>query len=204
MLTPEFLITSLVVVLLPGTGVIYTLSVGLTQGARASLYAALGCTAGILPSLLAAVFGLAAILHTSAVAFQLLKYAGVAYLAYLAWGMWRESGTLAVDGETTRRSGAAIALRAFLVNILNPKLSIFFLAFLPQFIPADIASPLPHMLLMGGLFMLMTLVVFAGYGLFANAVRGYIADSPKVLEWAQRAFAGVILALGAKLAVAER
>lgn len=132
----EFLLTSLIVVLLPGTGVLYTVSIGLTRGAKASLYAALGCTAGIIPHLVASVFGLAAILHTSAVLFQLLKYAGVIYLAYLAWGMWKDAGALTLQNENTSQTGyLAIASKAVLINLLNPKLSIFFLAFLPQFVP---------------------------------------------------------------------
>ncbi|GAB6039458.1 LysE family translocator [Endothiovibrio diazotrophicus] len=200
----EFLVTSLIVVLLPGTGVLYTLSVGLTRGTRASLFAALGCTAGILPHLLASVLGLAAILHASAVAFQAVKFLGVAYLAYLAWAMWRESGVVELDGRSAERSGAAVALRAFLINILNPKLSIFFLAFLPQFVPAGTASPLGHMLLLGALFMAMTLVVFALYGVVADRVRHHLAHSPGPVRWIQRAFSGVFVALAARLAVTDR
>lgn len=102
MIALEFLITSLIVVLIPGTGVIYTVSTGLTQGRRASVYAALGCTAGIVPHLLATVLGLAAVMHTSALAFQILKYAGVAYLFYVAYATWRDRSAFAVDGTLSR------------------------------------------------------------------------------------------------------
>ena len=103
MFSTEFLITSLVVVLIPGTGVIYTVSTGLFLGWRASVAAAFGCTAGITPHLSASILGLSAILHMSALAFQAVKFAGAAYLLYLAWAMWRETGSLKFDSPTTQR-----------------------------------------------------------------------------------------------------
>lgn len=204
MFATEFLITSFIIVLMPGTGVIYTVSTGLTKGAKASLFAALGCTIGIVPHLLASVFGLAALLHTSALVFQVFKVLGVLYLAYLAWCMWRESG--AIDfGEAPQAEGYwKIASRALLINILNPKLSIFFLAFLPQFVPGEVVSPISHMMGLSAVFMLMTFVVFVGYGLLANHVRFYVSNSPKLIHKIQKLFAGMFVALGAKLAMMER
>ncbi|MCL6416913.1 LysE family translocator [Aestuariirhabdus sp. Z084] len=200
----EFFITSLIVVLLPGTGVIFTMSAGLTQGKRASLFAAAGCTLGIVPHLLASIAGLAALLHASSVAFQILKFAGVIYLGYLAWSMWRDSGTLDLSGKAVQRNDWKIALRAFLINILNPKLSIFFLAFLPQFVPQNSASPVAGLLTHSAVFMFLTLVVFIFYGLFANAVRHYLSNSPVIVRWVQRSFSGAFVAMGAKLALSER
>jgi threonine/homoserine/homoserine lactone efflux protein len=204
MFTTEFLLTSLIVVLIPGTGVIYTVSVGLTRGRMASLFAAIGCTLGIVPHLVASVLGLAAILHTSALVFQLFKLLGVLYLVYLAWSMWKESGAIGFEQNTNTGGYRRIAVRAFLINILNPKLSIFFLAFLPQFVPAGSASVVSLMLGMSGLFMVMTLIVFIGYGLLANQVRNYVKKSPKVIQGIQRLFSGLFVALGVKLAVMER
>ncbi len=202
-MTLDFLVTSLIVVLLPGTGVIYTVSTGLSQGGRASALAAVGCTMGIVPYLCASIFGLAALLHTSALAFQGFKIIGVLYLAYLAWAMWRESG--AIEFESGVRAGARqIAIRGFLINILNPKLSIFFLAFLPQFVAVDSGTALKQLLLLSGVFMLMTFVVFVCYGLLADRVRYFIRHSPQVLQGVQRIFAGVFVAMAVKLAVAER
>jgi threonine/homoserine/homoserine lactone efflux protein len=200
----EFLITSLIIVLMPGTGVIYTVSTGLTKGAKASLAAAVGCTGGIVPHLVASVFGLAAILHASALAFQLFKFLGVLYLAYLAWMMWKESGVVEFSSEGVEKSYSKIALRALLINILNPKLSIFFLAFLPQFVPTNAASPISYMLTLSGVFMLMTLVVFICYGLLASKVRYYLTQSPRMVQGIQRVFAGMFVALGVKLAAMER
>jgi len=204
MFSTEFLITSFIIVLMPGTGVIFTVSTGLTKGAKACVFAALGCTLGIVPHLVASVFGLAAILLTSALVFQVFKVLGVLYLAYLAWCMWNESG--AIDfGEASQAEGYwKITLRALLINILNPKLSIFFLAFLPQFVPGDVVSPVSHMMGLSVVFMLMTFVVFVGYGLLANHVRFYVSNSPKLIHKIQKLFAGMFVALGAKLAMMER
>jgi len=204
MLSLQFLLTTLVVVLAPGTGVIYTIATGLGRGRQAAIWAALGCTFGIVPHLLAATLGLAALLHTSALLFQIVKFAGVAYLLYLAWQMLRSEGALSVGAETTTQSGFRIARRGALINILNPKLSIFFFAFLPQFISADEAQPLSRMVEMSVVFMALTFVVFVGYGVFAARIRRHIISRPQVLTWMRRVFAGAFVALGVKLALAER
>lgn len=204
MLPLEFLVTSLVVILVPGTGVVFTVSTGLTRGGRASVYAALGCTAGILPHLLATVLGLAAIMHTSALAFQILKYAGVAYLFYLAVATWRDRSTFAVDGSTSKVPMTRLVVKAFLLNILNPKLTIFFLAFLPQFVDASAPRPLLHLLALSAVFMAMTFVVFVVYGLLAHAFRRFVIESARVQRVLRYGFAAAFAALGARLAVSER
>jgi len=200
----EFLITSFIVVVSPGTGVLYTLAAGLSRGARASVVAAFGCTIGIVPHMAAAIMGLAALLHTSALAFQILKYLGVAYLLYMAWSTLRERGALRVEKEVGARSAVQVTVTGILINILNPKLSIFFLAFLPQFVSAGEANPLSRMLALSAVFMLMTFVVFVGYGLFAASIRDHVISRPRVLTWMRRIFAGAFAALGARLAFAER
>ena len=207
MITADFLLTSLIVVLMPGTGVMYMVSTGLFLGARASLFAAVGCTAGILPHLAASVLGLAAILHMSALAFQMLKLAGAAYLLYIAWMTWQQRGLLAVDGPAEAASLRGIVAKAFLLNILNPKLSIFFLAFLPQFVkPGGEAAPslLSQMLVLSAVFMAMTFGVFVVYGLLAHAFRAAVIDSPRVQTWLRRGFAAAFAGLGLNLAMTER
>jgi threonine/homoserine/homoserine lactone efflux protein len=203
-MSPEFLITSFIIVASPGTGAIYTLATGLTRGARASVVAAFGCTLGIIPHLAAAIGGLAVILHTSALAFEVFKYLGVAYLLYMAWHSLRESGALKVEGERKERSALQVIVHAILINILNPKLSIFFLAFLPQFVTAQDPHPLANMLTLSGVFMAMTFVMFALYGLFAASVRDRIVSRPAVMTWMRRSFAAAFVLLGAKLALAQR
>ena len=200
-----FLLASRFVVAATGTGVIYTLAVALTQGARASIAAAFGCTLGIVPHMTAAMLGLAAVLHTSALAFAALKWCGVLYLLYMAWQALRERGALAIEPRPVAgRSSRRVIVTGFLINILNPKLSIFFLAFLPQFIAADERAPLARMLELSGAFMAMTFAVFVLYGLFAAGVRDHVITRPRVMAWLRRSFAAGFAALGAKLAFAER
>ncbi|RXJ60901.1 lysine transporter LysE [Candidatus Marinarcus aquaticus] len=203
MVSMQFLLTSLVVVLIPGTGVLYTVSAGLFLGKKASVYAALGCTFGIVPSLLASVLGLAAIFHTSVLAFQVIKYLGVVYLLYLAWIMWRSSSSFVLDENRNKTNGVSIAIKGFLINILNPKLSVFFLAFLPQFVSTTQQDPLWEMLLLGAIFMLMTLVVFIVYGFMAGYFSQLLLRSEKLTSAIQKFFAGSFAVLGLKLAFSE-
>lgn len=204
MISVEFLITSLVVVLIPGTGVIYTVSTGLVQGRRASVYAALGCTAGIVPHLLATVLGLAAVMHTSALAFQMLKYAGVAYLFYVAYATWRDKSAFALDGNLSRATASRLVIKAVLLNILNPKLTIFFLAFLPQFVEPGTDRPLLQLLVLSAAFMAMTFAVFVVYGFVAHAFRRLVIESATVQRWLRYSFAAAFAGLGARLAVSEK
>ena len=200
----SFLVTSLIVIVSPGTGVLYTLAAALSLGSRASVAAAFGCTLGIVPHIAAAMLGLAAVLHTSALAFAALKWLGVMYLLTMAWQALRQRGALAVDASVDARSALKVIVTGYLINILNTKLSVFFLAFLPQFIAADEAHPVARMLELSAAFMAMTFAVFVVYGLFAAAVRDRIVTRPKVMTWLRRAFAGGFAALGARLALADR
>lgn len=197
----QFLITALVVVLAPGTGVIYTLAIGLGQGRRAATWAALGCTVGIVPHLAAAILGLAALLHTSALLFQVVKFAGVAYLLYLAWQALKSDGALAVRPEKTTESGWITARRGALINVLNPKLSIFFLALLPPFLTGNPATATAEMVMLGTVFMAMTFAVFVVYGVFAAAARDRLLASDRIMRWLNRSFAAIFAALGARLAL---
>lgn len=203
-MSPEFLLTSLIIVASPGTGAIYTIAAGLTRGGKASVLAAFACTLGIVPHLLAAMMGLAALLHASALAYELVKYAGVAYLLWMAWQTLKEQGALSVETRADRRSAWRVLVDGVAINVLNPKLSIFFVAFLPQFIAVGEASPLSRMLELSGVFMAMTFVVFALYGLFAAAMRDKVVSRPAVMAWLRRTFAAAFVALGAKLALTER
>ena len=213
-MSPEFLLTALIVVLIPGTGVVYTVSTGLLAGARASIAAALGCTFGIVPHLLASILGLAALLHTSAVAFQTLRFAGVAYLLWLAWGLWHAPAASLVPDAGGRagrsrvapdaRESVRIAVRGTLINVLNPKLSIFFLAFLPQFVPAGAANPLPHLVSLALVFMAMTFAVFVGYGIAADALARRVLSSRAAMRWIHRVFAAAFAGFAARLATMER
>lgn len=202
-LSLEFLLTSLVVVLLPGTGVIYTLAIGLGRGFRASVAAAFGCTLGIVPAAVASIIGLSALLHTSALAFQTLKWLGILYLFYMAWTILRDGGAMDVRAEGARKSLGKIAVTGTLINVLNPKLSLFFLAFLPQFVSAEAAFVTAELSLLAAVFMAMTFAVFLGYGACAAWARDYVIARPSVLAWIKRVFAGSFAFLGARLALSE-
>ena len=204
MISVEFLITSLIVVLMPGTGVVYTVSTGLIQGRTASVYAALGCTAGIVPHLLATILGLAAVMHTSALAFQVLKYAGVVYLFYVAYSTWRDTSAFALDRGLSKVTPVGLVVKAVLLNLLNPKLTIFFLAFLPQFVAPSADEPLLQLLLLSAVFMAMTFAVFVVYGFVAHAFRTLVIESRRAQRWLRYAFAAAFAALGARLAGSER
>ncbi|MEV0171712.1 LysE family translocator [Streptomyces sp. NPDC050803] len=199
-----FLLTTLVVVATPGTGVVYTLAAGLSRGRRASVVAAFACTLGIVPHVLATVTGLAALLNASAAAFQILKYAGVAYLLYMAWASVRDKEAIDVDPDATPLSAGRVIVRGVLINLLNPKLTIFFFAFLPQFVNPDEPHSVLRMLALSGVFMFATFVVFAVYGVLAASVRSQVISRPRVMAWLRRTFAGSFVLLGAKLATAER
>lgn len=201
MFNPNFLLTSLIVVLIPGTGTIYTLSTGLFQGWRASIAAAVGCTLGIIPHLLASIFGLSFLLHQGALLLQALKWAGALYLLYLAWVTWREESAFQFDSTSPKQSAWQIVAKAISLNLLNPKLTIFFLAFLPLFLSTGALSPIAELFKLSGVFMAITLIVFVIYGALASGVRKYVVNSPNVIAWLRRAFAVTFAALGLKLAV---
>jgi threonine/homoserine/homoserine lactone efflux protein len=204
MIKPEFLLASLIVVLIPGTGVVYTITTGLTLKWRASLAAALGCTLGIVPHILASVLGLSALLNMSARVFSVLKLAGALYLLYLAWNMWREAGTIEINKRNTETSTTKIILKAIAINLLNPKLTIFFFAFLPLFVSKASASPTLEMILLSTVFMGLTLIVFALYGILASGVSAYLANSTQAVKRLQQAFAVILAGFAIKLALTEK
>ncbi|MBL4843356.1 MULTISPECIES: LysE family translocator [Thalassospira] len=204
MISPDYLLTSLIVVLLPGTGVIYTLAIGLGRGMRASIFAAFGCTLGILPAMGASILGLAALLHTSALAFEILRYLGVAWLLYMAWGMWRGTGAMKVTAKSDPVNATKIIRDGILLNALNPKLSLFFLAFLPQFITTNATGTTAQMTLLGLIFMAITFAVFILYGFFASTLRRHVIERPRIMNWLGKSFAGVFVLLGAKLALSAK
>ena len=205
MIKPEFLLASLIVVLIPGTGVVYTITTGLTLKWRASLAAALGCTLGIVPHILASILGLSALLNMSAQVFSVLKLAGAAYLLYLALNMWREAGTLELNKKSAETSAAKIITKAIAINLLNPKLTIFFLAFLPLFVSKSSASPVTEMVLLSIVFMSITLIVFALYGILASGISAYLTKSSSgSVKRIQQMFALILAGFAVKLAFSEK
>lgn len=195
----EFLVTSLIVVISPGSGAIYTIATGLTRGGKASLFAAVGCTLGIIPHMVLAIAGLALVFVTSPYLFTILKFLGVSYLLYMAWSSLKEKGTFHFEQENKEHSAFEIISYAVFINLFNPKLPLFFLAFLPQFVRTDTTTPTWDMLLLVAIFMLITLVVFMFYGTFAAMMRQHVVGKPVVLKWLRRSFALGFIGLGMKL-----
>lgn len=203
-MSSEFLITSLIVVISPGTGALYTIATGLGSGVKQSLIAAVGCTLGIIPHMLAAITGLAAIFHTSAAAFGIIKFLGVIWLLYMAWITLKQNGPLQVESTSETATPLKVIVHAVLINLLNPKLSLFFLAFLPQFISTETISPTHDMLILSGIFMLMTLLIFMLYGVFSSFMRGHILSRPKVMKILRASFSLSFIGLGIKLILTQR
>lgn len=204
MIGVEFLLTSAVVVVTPGAGVLYTVSTGLAQGRTASAFAAVGCTLGIVPHMLATALGLAAVMHAGALAFQLLKVAGVAYLLYLAWATWRDTAAFAADADRPRLSPRQLVVRGVLLNLLNPKLTLFFLAFLPQFMDPARGAAAAQFTALSAVFMAMKLAVFVAYGALAHAFRQRVIGSRAVQAALRRGFAAAFALMAARLAASER
>ncbi|MBS1690781.1 MAG: LysE family translocator [Actinobacteria bacterium] len=204
-MTPEFLLTTLVVVATPGAGVLYTVAAGISRGRRASLVAAVACTLGILPHMVAAVTGLAAIMHASALAFSVIKWLGVLYLLFLAWKTFRDTSIFRADDSAPADiSTWRVIASGVLVNTLNPKLTIFFFAFLPQFVAPGRDGAVALMVWLSLVFMAVTLVVFSVYGVFAAAVRREVSSRPRVVSWLRRSFAASYVLLAGRLALQTR
>jgi len=190
--------------MIPGAGSIYTISTGLFRGWRSSIAAAFGCTAGIIPHLLFSILVLSSVYEYSTDAFQVIKYSGAVYLLYLAYSMWKESGgSEFLENSDQKKDELKIILNAVFINLFNPKLSVFFLAFLPLFVSLESKFPVFQFIFLSIIFMLMTLIVFIIYGLLAHNVSKYFRQSGVVYIWTKRAFAVIFITLGAKLLILE-
>lgn len=169
------------------------------------MVAAFGCTLGIVPHLTAAVTGTAALLRASGIAFEVVKFLGVGYLLYMAWASWRDRTPLVIDDQPSARKPAwRVITSAVLVNLLNPKLTLFFFAFLPQFVPPNSPDQLGKLLTLSAVSMAMTFVVFTGYGVFAASVRRHLVDRSAIVTRIRKVFAASFVALGVRLAVTTR
>ena len=204
MITVSFILTALVVVLIPGTGVIYTINTGLSKNPKYAVAAAVGCTLGIIPHVTACILGLSAIMNMSARAFMVIKFAGVAYLMYLAWKTWTSAGSMELGRDKMERQYAGVAIKGVALNLLNPKLTLFFLSFLPQFIPSGAGNKTEVMILLSLVFMMMTLVIFIGYGLLAAMIRTVIIKKRNVMKDVEKGFACIFAGLAVRLAMEDK
>lgn len=199
-----FIVTSIAVILMPGPAMLFVISNGLTKGPKASIAAAIGTTTGVSFHLFCAAFGLAVILKTSAIAFAVVKFVGATYLIYLAIKTVLSKEQIVNHLNVGEKSRNSIFWQGIFINILNPKLSIFFLAFLPQFIGSNLASSTSQTLVLGTIFMAMTIILFIFYGLFASLLRQKVLNSPKILNAIKWCFASVFMVLGVRLALSDK
>jgi threonine/homoserine/homoserine lactone efflux protein len=201
----EFLLTSLVVAAIPGTGVVYTVSSSIGGGRRRGLVAAIGCTLGIVPHILAAMLGLSAIMQAGSVVFEVVRYAGVAYLVFIGVSMIRDAGALQLeDRNGSIEPTGRVVWRAILLNLLNPKLTLFFFAFLPQFLDASRGPLDMSVIWLGAVFMLETLAVFAVYACASAAVRNLVLAVPVLRQWIERSLGALLIGFAAKLAFTDQ
>jgi len=202
----EFLLTSLVVVLVPGTGVVYTVSSAMAGGWHRGVLAAVGCTLGIVPHVVAAMLGLSGVMQAGAVAFEAVRWLGVAYLMVMGISMIRDGGALRLDGDRQRPGdpAAPVVRRGIVVNLLNPKLTAFFFAFLPQFLDSPPELLDPRLAGLAAVFMVMTLAVFVVYAGASASVRERVLGAPAVMRWLQRSLGVLVVGFAARLAATDR
>lgn len=203
MISISFILTSLVVILIPGTGVIYTVSTGLSSNRKYCIVAAIGCTLGIIPHLIASILGISAIMHTSATIFKVVKYIGVIYLVYLGYGLIKSRDMIVLDEKREKVHSLRIIGKGVLLNLLNPKLTLFFLSFIPQYLVPSKYGYTTQMIILSLIFMGMTLLVFILYGVLANSFKHFIKNSRRVTERIQQSFGLIMIGFAAKLAISD-
>lgn len=188
----------------PGPDNIFVLMQSAMHGRVQGLWVTLGLASGLVVHTTAVAFGVAVLIETSQTAFAVLKYAGVGYLLYLAWGAARSSGAALEDKGTESLSAKRLYLRGFIMNVVNPKVTIFFLAFLTQFVDPAVGPVVPQFYQLGALMMAVTIVTFGTVALAAGALGEWLRQSPRAMMWLDRVAAGVFVGLAVKLALTEK
>lgn len=203
MSTLSFLISSLIIVLIPGTGVIYTITTGFTKGKRASILAALGCTVGIIPHLCLSITLSSLLLQMGSSVFNIVKIFGMFYLLYLGIGMIISKSNPSFESTQGSLQALAIVRQGILINLLNPKLTIFFLSFLPQYIGSSKQDYFVSSLELGLVFMFLTVIVFICYGTLAGSTKKLIEKSPRTINILQKCFGLIFVIFAFQLGFAS-
>lgn len=199
-----FSLASLVLIFTPGPDIIYVLTRGVAQGRTAALAAALGFSLGNIGHTLLAVFGLSAILASSAMAFTAVKIAGGLYLVYIGYKLWTADPSLTLGGGSEHKAARVIFRQSVLANILNPKVAIFFLAFFPQFVRPAQGHPALQMLILGLTFVVLTMFGFGLVALGAGALNRRLTARPSLSAWLHKGAATILVLLGLRLLWADR
>ncbi len=199
-----FLLASITLTLMPGPDIIFVTTLSMTKGGKKGFLTALGLCTGLFVHTAAAAIGISAIIYHSALAFQILKYAGALYLFYLAWQVLKSSNTVCVEQNHINQSCLSLYKRGILMNLLNPKVSVFFLAFLPQFVEPGAGAVSLQMIFLGGLFIIQALVVFG----LISIMSGYLGEKllhrtsrSQVVQWME---ASVYATVGLRLVFMDR
>lgn len=198
-----FLGASIALTIAPGPDNIFVMTQGMARGRKPAIITALGMCSGISIHTIAAAFGISAVFYSSVIAFNVLKYAGAAYLLYLACRTLKERSAVSLSPPDDKPV-MALFKRGFIMNVLNPKVAMFFLAFLPQFVTPNTGYFPLQMLLLGAVFMVQAAIIFCLIGYFSGNIGSYILARPKIAKRFDWITAGVFTSLGVRLALAER
>jgi threonine/homoserine/homoserine lactone efflux protein len=198
-----FLAASIAITVAPGPDNLQVLARGISQGRAAGLVAALGFAAGISFHTTLAALGVAALLKSSPMAFEAVKLAGAAYLVWIGIKAIRSKG-LSSAHERPSQPLAVVFRQSVIGNLLNPKVTLFFIVFLPQFVnPHGGQSVMLQMFELGGVFMLQTVVVFSAFGVAAGMIGAYLKRRPRVGVWLDRLAGATFIGLGIRVALKD-
>ena len=198
-----FIVASALLTIAPGPDIIYVLTRGVSQGPKAGMAAALGFASGCIFHTVLAAVGIAALIRSSQLAFDLVRYAGAAYLVWIGIQALRHRSSFSIEGARDVRTLATIYKQSVLGNMLNPKVTLFFLAFLPQFVNTQAGSAGWQMALLGAIFMVQTVLIFGAVALFAGWIGSWIRRKPAIGE-RLNVFAGItFIALGIRVALPD-
>ncbi|NGQ93774.1 LysE family translocator [Brevibacillus sp. SYP-B805] len=198
-----FLAACVLLTLMPGPDILFVIMQSISQGRKAGIATALGLCSGVTVHTLAAALGISAIIAQSAALFHALKVAGACYLLYLAWQAVREGHSALTAEAVPQLPLPELYKRGILMNVLNPKVSLFFLAFLPQFVTPGAGSAAMQMIVLGLLFMLQAIVIFTIVAVFAGSLGRKLFDNPRIGRYVNLAKAGLFAFIGIRLVLPE-
>ncbi len=200
-----FVLASFLLCLAPGPDNIYVLTQGITKGKKAAIITTLGLVTGLIVHTSAAAFGISVIFQTSQVAFDIVKYLGAIYLLYIAYKIFKHRNEpLDLDVKSSKQQMKSLYFKGFIMNVLNPKVSIFFLAFLPQFVDTNVPNVSMQVILLGFIFMVITIVVFSTIGILGNLLSSRLMQNPNIIKYMNILTSFILVSLGLKLALTQR
>lgn len=202
-----FIAASAALTLLPGPDILFVITQSISQGKKAGIVTASGLCTGVLAHTTAAALGISALVYKSALAFEIVKYAGAAYLLYLAWKALKESEELVSSAPVRETDAFALYRRGIFMNVLNPKVALFFLAFLPQFVNIDSGNVPMQMIFLGIIFMVQAWLIFSAISVFAGTIGEKIIQKPRIgryIKWGNVRFRPLCYGIIALMVISEK